>query len=54
MTARICLDEKFAQFREQWRPKTIAAANGQEVKIVKVQGEFPWHRHDDADEFFMV
>jgi len=54
MTARICLDEKFALFSEQWRPKTIAAANGQEVKIVKLQGEFPWHRHDDADEFFMV
>ena len=54
MTARISLDEKFALFSEHWRPKTIAAPNGQEIKIVKVQGEFPWHHHDDADEFFMV
>jgi mannose-6-phosphate isomerase-like protein (cupin superfamily) len=51
---RINLDEKFGLFADQWRPKIIAAANGQEVKIVKVQGEFPWHHHDGEDEFFMV
>jgi mannose-6-phosphate isomerase-like protein (cupin superfamily) len=51
---RINLDEKFGLFTEQWRPKVIAAANGQEVKIVKVQGEFPWHHHTEEDEFFMV
>jgi mannose-6-phosphate isomerase-like protein (cupin superfamily) len=51
---KISLDEKFALFDEHWRPKTIAALNGQEVKIVKVQGEFPWHHHDNEDEFFMV
>ena len=54
MTARISLAEKFGQCTEHWRPKIIAAANGQEIKIVKVQGEFPWHHHADADEFFMV
>ena len=31
---RINLDEKFGLFTEYWRPKIIAAANGQEVKIV--------------------
>jgi mannose-6-phosphate isomerase-like protein (cupin superfamily) len=51
---KISLDEKFSLFDEQWRPKTIAALNGQEVKIVKVKGEFPWHHHDTEDEFFMV
>jgi mannose-6-phosphate isomerase-like protein (cupin superfamily) len=54
MTAKINLDEKFALFAERWQPKIVAAANGQEIKIVKVQGEFPWHHHDDEDEFFMV
>jgi len=54
MTNKINLAEKFTLFSEQWRPKTIAAANGQEIKIVKVRGEFPWHHHADADEFFMV
>src|SRR3954462_10768696 len=51
---RINLDEKFGLFTEHWRPKIIAATNGQEVKVVKVQGEFPWHQHDGDDEFFMV
>jgi len=54
MTAKINLNEKFALFREHWRPKVIAALNGQEVKIVKVKGEFPWHCHEHEDEFFMV
>lgn len=51
---KISLDEKFSLFREHWRPKVIAALNGQEVKLVKVKGEFPWHHHDHEDEFFMV
>jgi mannose-6-phosphate isomerase-like protein (cupin superfamily) len=51
---KISLDKKFSLFSDRWRPKTIAELNGQEVKIVKVQGEFPWHRHDNEDEFFMV
>jgi mannose-6-phosphate isomerase-like protein (cupin superfamily) len=48
------LTEKFSLFSEQWRPKVIGSLNGQEVKIVKVQGVFPWHRHDDLDEMFLV
>ena len=48
------LEHKFSLFSEQWRPKVVAALNGQEVKIVKVQGTFPWHHHDNEDEFFLV
>jgi mannose-6-phosphate isomerase-like protein (cupin superfamily) len=48
------LDEKFGLFGEHWRPKVIARLNGQEVKIIKVQGEFPWHFHAEEDEFFLV
>ena len=50
----IRLDEKFKAFEEHWRPKVIAELNGQEVKLVKFQGVFPWHHHDDADELFLV
>jgi mannose-6-phosphate isomerase-like protein (cupin superfamily) len=46
--------EKFAQFGEQWRPKVIAGLNGHEVKLVKVQGIFPWHLHEREDEMFFV
>jgi mannose-6-phosphate isomerase-like protein (cupin superfamily) len=54
MTAKVNIDEKFGLFNEHWRPKVIASMNGQEVKIVKVKGEFPWHLHEYEDEFFMV
>jgi mannose-6-phosphate isomerase-like protein (cupin superfamily) len=51
---KISLDEKFSLFNERWRPKVIARLNGQEVKIIKVEGEFPWHHHESEDEFFLV
>lgn len=51
---KIGLDQKFGLFMERWRPKVIANVNGQEVKIVKVKGEFPWHHHEEANEFFLV
>ena len=54
MSGKISLEEKFALFAEHWRPKTIASLNEQDVKLVKVQGEFPWHKHDAEDEFFLV
>ena len=39
---------------EHWRPKVVAQVNGQEVKLVKVQGVFPWHHHEHEDEMFLV
>jgi mannose-6-phosphate isomerase-like protein (cupin superfamily) len=50
---RINIAEKFARFSEQWQPKIVAELNGQEVKLVKVQGTFPWHHHNDVDELFL-
>jgi mannose-6-phosphate isomerase-like protein (cupin superfamily) len=51
---RINISEKFASFTERWEPKIVAALNGQEVKLVKAQGTFPWHHHDDVEEMFLV
>lgn len=48
------LTEKFAMIHEHWRPKVVAQLNGQEVKLVKFQGVFPWHHHEHEDEMFMV
>jgi len=48
------LTEKFARIQEHWRPKTVAQLNGQEVKLVKFQGVFPWHHHEREDEMFLV
>jgi mannose-6-phosphate isomerase-like protein (cupin superfamily) len=54
MSDKFNLDGKFALFSEHWRPKVVAALNGQEIKIVKVRGTFPWHHHASEDEFFLV
>ena len=48
------LDHAFAQFKEHWRPRIAGSVNDYAVKIVKFQGEFVWHKHDDTDELFLV
>ncbi len=50
----IDLTTKFGLIHEHWRPKVVAALNGQELKLVKFQGEFPWHHHEHEDEMFLV
>lgn len=51
---KVNLAEKFAAFTEHWRPKIVAELNGQEAKVVKFQGVFPWHQHEKEDELFLV
>ena len=54
MMESIDLAAKFSQFSEHWRPKLVAELNGQEVKLAKVEGTFPWHRHGEIEEMFLV
>src|SRR5262249_38801692 len=51
---KVNISEKLAQIDEHWRPKVVGELNGQEIKLVKFQGEFPWHRHENEDEMFMA
>lgn len=48
------LADAFEQFTDQWAPKAIASMNDYLVKLVRVEGEFVWHSHDDTDELFLV
>src|SRR5580765_267450 len=48
------LNEKFTAIQEHWRPKVVAALNGQELKLLKFRGVFPWHHHENEDELFLV
>ena len=50
----IDLAEKLATFSEHWSPRTVAHFNACDVMVVKVEGEFVWHKHDDTDDFFLV
>lgn len=51
---KVNLAEKFALFSDYWSPKIAGELNGQQVKLVKVQGEFTWHHHEHEDELFLV
>jgi mannose-6-phosphate isomerase-like protein (cupin superfamily) len=48
------LDQAFGRINEHWRPRIAGTVNGYAVKLVKFQGEFVWHKHDDTDELFLV
>jgi len=50
----IDIAEKLSMFSEPWSPKTVARLNDYEIKVVKLQGEFTWHTHQDTDELFLV
>ncbi|MGB3591238.1 MAG: cupin domain-containing protein [Nonlabens sp.] len=54
MNRKINLKEKLKLFSDLWTPKIVAELNGQHVKLAKLKGEFPWHKHDDEDELFYV
>jgi mannose-6-phosphate isomerase-like protein (cupin superfamily) len=54
MLVKVKLSEKFARFDEPWSPKIVAELNDAYVKVVKLEGEFVWHHHDDEDELFWV
>ena len=51
---KIDLSAKLALFTDHWSPKIVAELNGQHVKVVKLQGEFTWHHHEQEDELFLV
>ena len=51
---KINLLQKFSLFNEHWSPKIVGELNNQQVKLVKFQGEFVWHKHDEEDELFFV
>jgi mannose-6-phosphate isomerase-like protein (cupin superfamily) len=54
MSAKINLADKLAQFEGHWQPRVVGAFNGHDLMVVKFQGQFPWHKHDNTDDFFLV
>ena len=51
---KVNLAQKLALFSEHWSPKVVGELNGQQVKLVKLQGPFVWHHHEAEDELFLV
>jgi mannose-6-phosphate isomerase-like protein (cupin superfamily) len=50
----INLTDKLSLFEDHWAPRTVAKFNGHAVMVVKVKGDFVWHKHDDTDDFFLI
>ncbi len=50
----INLAQKLSTFNEYWQPRTVGEFNGHDLMVVKVKGEFAWHKHDETDDFFLV
>lgn len=53
-SAVVDLSSAFAAITTHWDPHVAGDLNGQQVKCVKLQGEFVWHKHDAEDELFLV
>ena len=51
---RVNIPEKLASFSDQWAPKIVASYNDNDVCVVRVEGEFVWHKHDETDDLFLV
>ena len=51
---KVNLKQKLQSFQEHWKPKIVGELNGQMVKLVKFQGPFVWHHHEQEDEMFLV
>ena len=54
MADKVNLTDKLASFSDHWAPRIVARYNDNEVRLVKVEGEFIWHQHDETDELFLV
>jgi mannose-6-phosphate isomerase-like protein (cupin superfamily) len=48
------ISEKLGTFSDYFNPRIVGELNGQHVKLVKFQGEFVWHHHEEEDELFYV
>jgi mannose-6-phosphate isomerase-like protein (cupin superfamily) len=51
---KINLAEKFSLIHDHWNPRIAGELNGQYLKLVKFQGPFTWHHHENEDEMFFV
>lgn len=52
--SKVNLDQKLSLFSDYFNPRIVGELNNQQVKLVKFQGEFVWHKHDHEDELFLV
>lgn len=50
----INLLQKCNLISDHWSPRVVAEMNDYQFKVVKIEGDFVWHRHENTDETFFV
>jgi mannose-6-phosphate isomerase-like protein (cupin superfamily) len=50
----VTLADAHAALADRWSPDVVAAVNDHDVKVVRIHGEFQWHKHTNEDELFLV
>jgi mannose-6-phosphate isomerase-like protein (cupin superfamily) len=50
----INLLDKIRQIDGHWQQRVVAEMNDYQFKVVRIEGDFVWHRHADTDETFIV
>ena len=48
------LAAKLALLAQPYQPGIVGYLNDLKLAVVKVQGEFVWHAHEDTEDFFLV
>lgn len=48
------LNKQLDLFPDYWSPRIIGSMNDYDFKVVKIKGDFVWHKHNDTDETFLV
>ena len=51
---KVNIAEKLSLINDLWKPRIAGELNGQQVRLVKIKGEFPFHKHDNEEEMFLV
>jgi mannose-6-phosphate isomerase-like protein (cupin superfamily) len=54
MDDRVNLAEKLALLDGYFQPGLVGHMNDYKLLVVRVAGEFVWHKHDETDDFFLV
>ena len=54
MNDKINLADKVGLLGGPWSPGVVGYLNDYKLAVVRAQGEFVWHKHDNTDDFFLV
>ena len=51
---KVNIADKLTQIKDHWNPRVAGELNGQQIRLVKIIGDFPFHMHEHEEEMFLV